>query len=113
MASPGGWQGGWQEGLHLVAGLDISFPPNNGSGGAGGGTPPAWTLQGAAAIERPDNSESYDLDSGDPSPAAACPVAALAVLELPALQLRHLELLPLAGEHALRVTYQPGFLAFR
>lgn len=105
--------GGWQAGLRLVAGLDISFPPDNGCSGTGGSTPPAWAQQSAAEMERPDNSDSYAADSADPSEGAACPVAALAVLDFPALQLRHLELLPLAGEHALRAPYQPGFLAFR
>ncbi len=78
-------------GLRLVAGLDISFPPEDG-GGCGGGTAPAVEAQ---------------------SPAAPCPIAALAVLDFPALQLQHLELLPLAGQHALQAPYAPGFLAFR
>lgn len=75
--------GGWQAGLRLVAGLDISFPPHDG-GGAGG----------SAAH-------------------AACPIAALAALKFPALTLHHLELLPLVGEHALQTPYASGFLGFR
>ena len=75
--------GSWRAGLRLVAGLDISFPPHDGRGAGG-----------SAAH-------------------AACPIAALAALDFPALRVRHLELLPLVGEHALQAPYAPGFLAFR
>ncbi|PRW20634.1 endonuclease V family [Chlorella sorokiniana] len=106
--------GGWQSGLRLIAGLDISFPPEGASGGAGGSTSAGEAPQPAAAGPSPGSSSSSMVAGNGPAgTAAACPVAALAVLDFPALRLCHLELLPLVGPHALRAPYEPGFLGFR